>query len=310
MNEKKLQEIKDSLQYFEDRKSRAELRMQEIRYSDEGWYFGLIGFAADFEFVELEVGRIQKIVEPPGEVELASALERNDMFSLFGRYTRGLSYELFIKDDEVYNERIFDIAWWIISSLRIKTDVDFIVPVASNRSWSTFAAAPKNSVKTRVIEDFPKATRQSLDSNVSIDDVVWVKNNFANFANLLSDTRFRTAIDSLTTHHLQHNSRMTIALLWSGIEAIFGIQSELRFRLSAQIASLLETRGSYRYELHQKIKKLYDVRSKVVHGSSITEEKIQEHIIEVRGLLSRIITYFIESKQIMTINEFEELLFL
>lgn len=310
MKDKKMHEIKESLQYFDDRKSRAEARLQEDRYKDDGWYFGLYGFVADFEFVEIEVGRIQKIVEPPGEVELASALERSDQFSLFGRYTRGLSYELFIKEDEVYIERIFDVAWWIISSLRIKTNVDFIVPIASNRSWSTIAASPKNSVKACIIEDYPKAIRHSIDSTISIQDIEWANTYFLNFAKLLSDTRFRSAIDSLTTSHLQHNMRMAIALLWSGIEAIFGIQSELRFRLSAQIASLLETRGKNRYELHQKIKKLYDIRSKVVHGSVITEDKIKEHIIEVRELLSRIIIYFIESNRIQSVNEFEELLFL
>ncbi|MFC3801023.1 hypothetical protein [Cohnella sp. GCM10012308] len=310
MKEKDFQEIKESLQYFDSRRSRAESRSQEVRYSEDGWYFGLFGFVAAFELMELEVGRIQKIIEPPGEVELASALERSDQVSLVGRYSRDLSYELFVKANEVYNERVFDIAWWIITSLRIKANVDFIVPVALNRSWSTIAAAPKKSVKTRVIEDYPKARRHSIDSSISSDDISWTNNNYLNFAKLLSDTRFRTSIDSLTTHHLQHNTRMTIALLWSGIEAIFGVQSELRFRLSAQIASLLEARGRNRYELHQKIKKLYDFRSKAVHGSAITEDKIQEHIIEVRDLLSRIIIYFIECDRILSINEFEELLFL
>jgi hypothetical protein len=310
MIDDKMQEIKDLLQHFEKRKSRAELRLQETRYNEEGWYFGLYGFQADFELMELTVGRIQKIVEPPGEVELASALERSDLFSLIGRYSKGLTYELFIKDIDDYKERIFDIAWWIISCIRIKSNVGFIVPFVSNYSWSTIAAAPNNSVKIRVIEDVPKADRYFLDSKVSVNDIGWVNNQFINFATLLSDTRFRIAVDSITTNHLQHNSRVSIALLWSGIEAIFGIQSELRFRLSAQIASLLEERGSSRYKLYKKIKKLYDVRSKAVHGSAITEKEIQEHIIEVRELLSNLLDYFIEKKEVLSIEELEKLLFL
>ena len=233
MEEIEFQEIKEILQHFDRRKSRAKSRSQEVRYNEDGWYFGLFGFVANFELMELQVGRIQKIIEPPGEVELASALERSDQFSLVGRYSRGLSYELFVKENEVYKERIFDIAWWIITSLRIKADVEFIVPVAMNRSLSTVAAAPKKSVEMRVIEDYPKYQINSKDSIISSDDILWTNNNYLNFAKLLSDTRFRTAIDSLTIHHLQHNKRMTIALLWSGIEAIFGVQSELRFRLSA-----------------------------------------------------------------------------
>ena len=50
------------------------------------------------------------------------------------------------------------------------------------------------------------------------------------------------------------------------MESLFSpARSELRFRISALIATYLEPFGTRRRALHRDIMKLYDARSKVVH---------------------------------------------
>jgi hypothetical protein len=307
-NDNNFENIIELLKYFDSRKLRAQARLEQLKYSEQGWYFGILG-VADCPYTELSIGRIQRIEEPPGEVELAEALLNSEIFSHVGRYSKALTYELFIRSDESYNDKIFDVAWWLISTLRIKSNSDFLIPVAANCSWSVIPGMPRQTVKIKIIEDMPRARIYSK-IKITQEDIKWVDNNFINFAHLLSDARFRTAVDAFTTHHQQTNSRMAVALLWSGLEAIFGIQSELRFRLAAQIASLIEQRGIKRIELHRQVKKLYDFRSKAVHGSSITDEMISEHVTAVRNIFSRILSGFIENRKIPSIEEFEEMIFL
>lgn len=62
---------------------------------------------------------------------------------------------------------------------------------------------------------------------------------------------------------------LRIVLLWVALEALFGVteQGELRFRLSMHLALYLEADRSRRQDIARNAKRLYDERSKVVHGS-------------------------------------------
>jgi len=62
---------------------------------------------------------------------------------------------------------------------------------------------------------------------------------------------------------------LRIVLLWVALEALFGVteQGELRFRLSMHLALYLETDTARRRQVARSAKRLYDERSKVVHGS-------------------------------------------
>ena len=62
---------------------------------------------------------------------------------------------------------------------------------------------------------------------------------------------------------------LRIVLLWVALEALFGVddKGEQRFRLSTSLALFLSGDPSERRKIAAEAKKLYDVRSKVVHGS-------------------------------------------
>lgn len=129
------------------------------------------------------------------------------------------------------------------------------------------------------------------------------------FMELIEQPRFRLASEALTTHHLQHSDRMMAAHVWTGIEALVEIRTELRFRLSAIIAATLEPPGPQRHQLFKRIQKLYDVRSKIVHGAKIDEKEIRSHTIQAREILARLMRRFVEVGSLPTSEGLEAALF-
>src|SRR3546814_15002854 len=113
----------------------------------------------------------------------------------------------------------------------------------------------------------------------------WIASHLANLANLLEDAKFRMAVESLTEHHLQKSLRMAIAHLWAGIEALLGISSELRFRISAYIAAYLEPSGPSRVETFKRVRRLSASRSEEVHGVSRTDKDMRGTVAELQDLL-------------------------
>src|SRR3546814_10901231 len=111
------------------------------------------------------------------------------------------------------------------------------------------AVDPSDSCEVRWIDDLPLAHRFAEPRELLGSDMDWIASHLANLANLLEDAKFRMAVVGLTEHHLQKSLRMAIADLWAGIEALLGISSELRFRISAYIAAYLERSEEQKSEL-------------------------------------------------------------
>lgn len=306
--EKLLNEARSYADYWEARRLRARERLEANNVS-RAWHFALLGLKASFERVELGYGALRQVIEPPGEVELASALKQSELFSTVARYTHGLAYELVLPVEHLEDQHVFNIAWWITSTLRIRTRADFIVPIAADFSWSTITAAVPGSVEVVMLEDHPRSRIIEPGISITEEEVRWAELHYVTFASLAEDARFRMAAEAITTHHQQASARMMVAHLWAGIEALFGIQAELRFRLAALIAVLLEDRGEARVRLYRKIKRLYDVRSKAVHGSAMTEEQLQQHSVEARTLLSRLLQLFLDQGTLPSVEELEVALF-
>jgi hypothetical protein len=61
--------------------------------------------------------------------------------------------------------------------------------------------------------------------------------------------------------------------------------------------------------LYKRIQKLYDLRSKVVHGAAVEEAAIRDHTIEARTLLARVMRNCVERNALVTCEDFERALF-
>lgn len=100
----------------------------------------------------------------------------------------------------------------------------------------------------------------------------WIDQHYGSARDLLDQHQFSDAVHCLSSYRWHTMPRAQLALLWSGIEGLFGVDYELSFRLSLYTAKFLAPRSRSRQKaLFNSIKKLYSVRSKAVHGGKLKE---------------------------------------
>lgn|GEM_PF-1195006 len=304
-------------QYDSLKKSRKDAALSNPQHEREGWYFALCSkrdVNVDYIFTTFEaIGVTFRNVElSPMIEELSDALQDKNQISHVWGYTAIISHELFVegKQDD-FNFLGGFLAYYLIAALRAISGVDFIVPMASNYSWSCVPAAPKDSMIVVMLEDHPKARLYDGSTNFTQDSFEWVNNNIHHFYHLITDhPQFQIAVDTLIAYNQHANDRMCVAALWAGIEAVLGIGQELSFRLSAYIAAYLEPFGEERLLLYKKIKKMYSFRSKAVHGAAIKENIINDHVVETKMILRRLLINITQNNKLPTADDFEALLFM
>jgi hypothetical protein len=105
---------------------------------------------------------------------------------------------------------------------------------------------------------------------VTEEEAIWIEANIGNARRLLDKSAFRNAVHSLASYRWHSLPQARLALIWSGIEGIFDIDSEIVFRLSLYIARFLEPDDQeQRLGLFNEVKRLYKPRSQAVHGTSL-----------------------------------------
>ena len=297
------------LDHLQARKERAAARLANMR--GKQFCFALLGLKTSVDQFEFLPGvRLQAVEDPPNEIELAQCLKSRGDFVAIGRYSTAIRYELAV--DAKFGETeqaAFNLAWWLIAALRVRSLAEFLVPLVADHSWSTIAGAPEESCVAKLLEDVPQAYRLKEPVEVTRSDLEWVSEHLLTFPTLLENERFRLAVEALCTHQHHPTKRMMAAVLWSGIEALFSIESELSFRIACYAAAVLEPRGKSRSDVFKRVKSLYSVRSKAVHGASVTDDELSKHVVEVRNLLSRLLCMFTEAKHLPGRHEFDEALF-
>ncbi|MFO1003052.1 MAG: HEPN domain-containing protein, partial [Planctomycetaceae bacterium] len=89
--------------------------------------------------------------------------------------------------------------------------------------------------------------------------------------------------------------------------AIFDVTYEISFRLPLLAALLLEKRGTRCRDLKKHVKKLYNERSKAVHGGEISQDTLKLHVASVRALLARLLTKIIQNGNLPSSEDFDDL---
>jgi Apea-like HEPN len=129
-----------------------------------------------------------------------------------------------------------------------------------------------------------------------------------NFTKLLQNDRFLFAASIAGTAYVHPNASVQVASIFSAIEALIDVDQELRFRISMTIAKLLANGPEERQELFRKLKKLYDGRSKCVHGGGLTREKIIECRDGSLEILRQLIVCFVTRNDLPNRQKLEEFL--
>lgn len=145
---------------------------------------------------------------------------------------------------------------------------------------------------------------------VSPDDAAWIAMHFATFNRLASDSEaFRLALEAAVDWRFAKEPRLAVGRIWSGIEAVFGVTSELVYRISILCASLLEERGAPRKARFQAVKRLYGLRSKAVHGEPLPQEQLVSAMNDSQGLLRELLLLTIEKGHVLRSDDFDDALF-
>lgn len=138
-----------------------------------------------------------------------------------------------------------------------------------------------------------------FDAHVlSEDEARWLEAHFDSGRRLMAQDSFKNAIHAMWSYRWHTIARARLALLWSGIEGLFGVESELVFRMSLYVARFLEPNAEdKRRELFAAVKKLYKARSSAVHGAEIRGDA-NANVDESAGLLQRLVRRCIEVGQL------------
>lgn len=145
---------------------------------------------------------------------------------------------------------------------------------------------------------------------MSDEDAAWIFKHFEVFNKLASQSHsFRFALEAAMDWRFATEPRSAISRLWSGIEAVFGITSELVYRISLLSACLLAERGDERLKKFQNVKTLYGLRSKVVHGEQLSGEKMTSALNDSYHLLADLLILTISTGHVLDQSDFDTAVF-
>lgn len=220
-------------------------------------------------------------------------------------------------------------AWLASALLVLRGHQRLTAPACSAYSWNRIAGHQTKSMGGSVLEgtslshQLPSfsgglldyhlkiiSVGESREDSVSANDAQWLRHHFETSNRLCwSSESFRFALEASVDWRYSRDLRTALARVWAGIEAVFGISSELVYRISILSAALLEQRGASRRERYKKVKILYRVRSKAVHGEMIKQDNLTEALEGSVAVLSELLLLSIEQGRVLTTDDFESALF-
>lgn len=134
-------------------------------------------------------------------------------------------------------------------------------------------------------------------------ECVWLEANFGNAQGLLSQHGLQNAVHCLATYHWHSLPRAQLALLWAGIEGLFGVDSEIVFRVSLYTAKFLAPDSTLvQRKIFSDVKRLYTVRSKAVHGGRFKNDP-SDSVAESVELLRQLIVACIEGNRLPSVDQ-------
>ena len=157
--------------------------------------------------------------------------------------------------------------------------------------------------KLRATNHYMHGLTNSTAHMLTTDESKWIASHFADARELLENDRFQTAVHCLASYRWHSMPRIKLAVLWAGIEGMFGASSEIRFRISLYIGRFLHPNSAVeRQTIFDAVKKLYDSRSAAVHGSKV-KSNIAAAVEDSAEILRKILLQCVTNKAMPQENE-------
>ena len=286
--------------------------MRDTNHSDaidvERWHFAIGGLETDSDVLEMASAiKIQRLQSFPSQAELDETLKNPFVAGIVGHYGgERITHQLVIEGKGYQDfEFICDSVRAILAGLRVRTQSELFCPAVCSQPWDALDHSEKVPCVAYRFEPHAYSLNLGEPTTVNTDDLNWVKNHLKTVVELNKETRFSIALDALCSYLHTERDRMKAAQLWVGIEAIFEVQYEISYRLPLLAALMLNPRGQDCKQFRDQVKKLYNERSKAIHGKEFKNAK--DHVTEVRKLLAALLTKIIQDGQLPTKEDFDDL---
>ena len=154
-------------------------------------------------------------------------------------------------------------ALWDALLLGAITGTEVMCNLQSDISTQELKPDSKVIVTNYMLRGFPHKHTPSMSNS----EIAWVEHHFEKARKLLDNDNFRNAVHCLASFSWHSMPRARLAIIWSGIEGLFGVDSEIVFRVSLYCARFLHPDDCNKQTtVFESVKDLYKSRSKAVHG--------------------------------------------
>lgn len=282
--------------------------------NDTPKYFSLTGVEPPDEAVELLPGIRLLPVQP--RVTLGTYFKKlgedTMVFGVtFGPHISSIVAEISVSDaaSDEWNCSPNNLAWLVSTILRLRNFEFLRCPICSTFPMSRLAEAPDKSLKVYPVEyGRGELQPQTDDAKVDLSDILdqqWARYHLPILISLNRDSqRFFFALNSYDASRFAEDARFALATLWTGIESLFSKGgAELSFKMAAAWAAFLEPFGPKRNALRKDIARLYNIRSKAVHGEALDKYKPLEALQSSRDLLKRSLCKILDEETVPEVDE-------
>ena len=180
-----------------------------------------------------------------------------------------------------------------MSLLTMRTGLFFSYSCYSNRPLKDITQSEKGQLRFHTCH-IPELSGRQIDGHIQREDAEWAAENISRVAGLVSKKPFKNALMAFNNINNVLDPSLSLIVAWSGLESLFAIEAEHTFKLGVLISYFLES-AQKRQELFDSLKKNYRLRSRFVHGTSITGSEAHQATQETFNVLRRALTRCIET---------------
>lgn len=180
-------------------------------------------------------------------------------------------------------------------SLAGKSPCFILYSASVGRHGATYSVANRNLILS------PLGIIRVLDSA----DLDWARANRPSFRDLISNQQFSSAMRYFGNAHYLFDLEHRIMLLWAGIEGLLQVDAEHNRRIALYSAILLDGDPEEKSARFDLVKKSYSLRSRVVHGSKPTKEKLEAGYEEATDLLVDLLRRCVELGRVPSREELD-----
>lgn len=139
------------------------------------------------------------------------------------------------------------------------------------------------------------------------EELQWAAASMERFDDLLDDKRFQTSMRYYNNAHYLFDDDAKIMLLWAGIEGLLSVEAELSRRIALHAAILYDGDSAGKSAHFAAVKKAYNIRSKVVHGTGADSAALSEAYGFASALLIGLLRRMVDLGRVPSATELDQL---